>query len=205
MNLFIASQVTWGERACASSRTPATRRRRTRLFSCDEPTQMALKMRIPPGPPGLTRSGQRRRTRHAGSPAATPSSIAPGRTATRWRLTLPINCTPIAMPDDPNRFALMYGPLVLAAHEGTDMLTAANLRAGPTKPRTVPEYPFEPKDPPPELVVDGDDPDGWLERVPGDMIRFRTVGQSVDRTLSPLNGVFDERYAVYWKVTPRGT
>ncbi len=32
-------------------------------------------------------------------------------------------------------------------------------------------------------------------------LEFRTVGQSRDLTLVPLNRIFDERYAVYWKVS----
>ena len=38
----------------------------------------------------------------------------------------------------------MYGPIVLAGKLGTAGLTAENLRAEPTKPRTVPEYKSEP-------------------------------------------------------------
>ena len=61
---------------------------------------------------------------------------------------------------------------------GTAGLDAAHLRAEPTAPRRVPEY----RTPPlaaPRIVAPAADAVSWLE---------------------PLNGIFDERYAVYWKV-----
>jgi hypothetical protein len=32
------------------------------------------------------------------------------------------------------------------------------------------------------------------------MLAFRTIGQAQALTLEPLNRIFDERYAVYWKL-----
>jgi hypothetical protein len=104
-----------------------------------------------------------------------------------------------AIPDDPTLQAVMYGPLVLAGRLGKASLTADNLRAEPTKPRTVPEYKSEPVAAP-NIVARSSDPAGWLRPVAGRPLEFRTVGQAADITLMPLNRVFDERYAVYWKV-----
>ena len=44
------------------------------------------------------------------------------------------------------------------------------------------------------------DPASWLKPSRGRPLEFRTVGQSNELTLVPLNRIFDERYAVYWKV-----
>lgn len=41
----------------------------------------------------------------------------------------------------------------------------------------------------------------WLKPIPG-TLEFRTVGQAQEVTLMPLSTVFDERYAVYWRVQP---
>ncbi|MES1259540.1 MAG: DUF4986 domain-containing protein [Gemmatimonadota bacterium] len=103
------------------------------------------------------------------------------------------------MPDDPTMQAVMYGPLVLAGKLGTAGLNAKNLRAPPTPPRQVPEYTAEPVTVP-AIIAPKDDVVSWLRPVPGQPLRFRTVGQSTDLDLVPLNRVFDERYAVYWKV-----
>ena len=104
------------------------------------------------------------------------------------------------MPDDPTVQAVMYGPIVLAGKLGAAGLTADTLRAEPTKPRTVPEYKAEPIAAP-AIRASSSDPASWL-KPSGAPLEFRTVGQSrTSSTLVPLNRIFDERYAVYWKVS----
>jgi hypothetical protein len=45
------------------------------------------------------------------------------------------------------------------------------------------------------------DPSSWLSPVDGRALEFRTTAQGRPITLAPLNAIFDERYAVYWKVS----
>jgi hypothetical protein len=107
------------------------------------------------------------------------------------------------MPDDASVVAVMYGPLVLAARLGTAGLPAENLRAGPTRPRQVPEYAAEPIGVAP-IVARSRDPSSWLRPVAARALEFSTIGQESDLTLVPLIRIFDERYAVYLNmVTPR--
>lgn len=123
----------------------------------------------------------------------------------RWRegdevtVQLPMRLHLERMPDDETVQAVMYGPLVLAGRLGTAGLSAGNLRAGPTRPRAVPEFDTGPLTAPAIAAASGD-PASWLEAVPGRALEFRTRGQAVPITLVPLNRIFDERYAVYWKV-----
>jgi hypothetical protein len=80
--------------------------------------------------------------------------------------------------------------------------------------------------PAPELVAPSADPGDWIRRVgdpsaetrdvevvagsPGDWTRvvgegglaFRTTEQTRNLSLIPLNGLFGQRYAVYWRVKP---
>ena len=42
----------------------------------------------------------------------------------------------------------------------------------------------------------------WIEPVKGEKLKFKTVGQSANVDLTPLNEVMDERYTVYFKVSP---
>jgi hypothetical protein len=104
--------------------------------------------------------------------------------ARRWKagdtleFTLPMSLHTEAMPDDPKRIAVLYGPLVLAADLGPG--------AAPM-PRT------------PVLVASGP-PDGWLERVPGAEIAFRTkgVGRPSEMTFRPFYSIHEDRYATYF-------
>jgi len=49
--------------------------------------------------------------------------------------------------------------------------------------------------------VRSDDPATWIEPVSGRPLEFRTIGQAENVTLVPFYRLFDERYAIYWKVT----
>ena len=61
----------------------------------------------------------------------------------------------------------------------------------------MPEYKSEPVASP-VIRASASDPAGWLKA--SGPLEFRTVGQQNELTLVPLNRIFDERYAVYWKV-----
>jgi hypothetical protein len=67
----------------------------------------------------------------------------------------------------------------------------------------VPEYPLEPIAAP-ALRADSEDPADWIEPVAGRPLEFRTRGQEQQVTLVPFYQLFDERYAVYWKMTREG-
>ena len=112
---------------------------------------------------------------------------------------LPMKLHLHAMPDDPTLAAVMYGPLVLAGRLGNDGLTPGVLRAEPTKPREVPEYKEKPRANP-ELKSGSSELGAWIQRTTGRGLEFRTTGQPHDLTLVPFHTVFDERYAVYWKL-----
>jgi hypothetical protein len=118
----------------------------------------------------------------------------------RLEVALPMRLHIHAMPDDPTMQAIMYGPLVLAGRLGTEGLTPDVLRAAPTQPRTVPEYRSGPVAAP-ALVARGSGPEDWIARTGRSALEFRTTGQAQDVTLVPFHSIFDERYAVYWKVS----
>ena len=50
------------------------------------------------------------------------------------------------------------------------------------------------------ITADPMNAESWVERVPGKRLSFRTKGQEKSVSLIPLNRLFGERYAVYWKV-----
>jgi DUF1680 family protein len=120
----------------------------------------------------------------------------------RVELRLPMALRIEPTPDDPSIAAAMFGPIVLAGRLGTEGLTPATLRAEPTKPRTVPEYKLDAV-PAPELSLGPGDPAASIHSA-GKPLEFRTEGFSAGKVreirLSPLASIFDERYAVYWKI-----
>lgn len=205
VNLFVPSTVTWEERDLRLTQE-------TRFPDADtirltahlkRPTAMPLRVRVPSWAQGGSATLNGRALEGFASPG---SYFVVDR---RWRdgdvleIRLPMRLHYASIPDDSSLRAVMYGPIVLAGRLGAAGLTKENLRAGPTKPRTIPEYTSDPVDVP-AIVGASDDPASWLRPVAGRPLEFRTTGQTTaqtrDLTLVPLHRVFDERYAVYWKV-----
>jgi DUF1680 family protein len=203
VNLFIASELDWAARGVhlvQQTRFPEEEGT-TLVVHTRRPVRFALRIRVPywMGAEGTARLNGR----------ALEGFAAPGgyyvldRT---WKdgdtvaVTLPMRLHLQALPDDPSMQAVMYGPLVLVGRLGTEGLTPGVLRAEPTKPRTVPEYKSDPV-PAPAFTAQGTGPADWITRTTARSLEFRTTGQQRDVTLVPFHTLFDERYAVYWKIT----
>jgi DUF1680 family protein len=200
-NLLVASELDWqeqGVRLVQETRFPEEDSA-TLTVRTSRPARFALRLRVPwwaRGANAATLNGR-----------ALEGFAAPGgyyvldrtwRDGDRVTLRLPMGLAACPMPDDPGLQAVMYGPLVLVGRLGTAGLTPATLRAEPTRPRTVPEYKLDPV-PAPSFTAAGDDPAAWI-RPTGAPLEFRTQGQATDVTMVPLHRLFDERYAVYWRV-----
>jgi uncharacterized protein len=207
VNLFVPSEVEWrekGVRITQDTAFPASDRITLRV-QCDTPTRMALRVRVPYW---ATKGGTASLN---GRPAAKVTAPTTWYVVDRtWgkndtlELTLPMSLHVHPMPDDPSVQAIMYGPLVLVGKLGTEGLTPDNLRAPPTPPREVPEYKNQKTmviPPAPTFVARSDDLSSWIRPVAGKPLEFRTAGQATDVTLVPLYTLFDERYAIYWKVS----
>jgi DUF1680 family protein len=203
VNLFVASTLAWkakGLRLEQKTRFPYEPATRLTL-RLEEPVRFPLRIRVPWWIDGGSASLNGRRLEAFAAPS---SYLVIDRT---WRdgdfvdVSLPMKLHAAPMPDDPTLVAAMFGPLVLAGRLGTAGLNARNLRAGPTKPRTVPEYSAEPVTAP-DIRAASTDPAGWLRRAAGSRLEFRTTGQATGLALVPLNEILDERFAVYWRIQP---
>ena len=84
------------------------------------------------------------------------------------------------MPDNPNRIAFKYGPVVLAGQLGKDM--------------PDPVYGT------PVLLTDNKNINEWIRPVAGSPLTFEMegVGKPFDVTLIPFYKTYDQYYSVYW-------
>jgi hypothetical protein len=64
----------------------------------------------------------------------------------------------------------------------------------------VPEYKEKPKLAP-ELHVKEGEPTFSIQRASQRVVEFKTVGQPSDVALVPFHSIFDERYAIYWRLS----
>ena len=202
VNLFVPSELTWAERGVRLTLDTRFPEEETLQLSVHalRPTRLAIRVRVPYWTAGTEAQLNGKPLAVGASPGGYLSVERVWGENDTLSVRLPMRLHAAAMPDDPSIQAVMYGPLVLAARLGTEGLTPENLRAPPTPPRKVPEYGAEPI-PVAPLAVHAQDPASWLAPVAGRSLEFRTRGQRNDLTLIPLNRLFDERYAVYFKVS----
>jgi hypothetical protein len=199
VNLFVPSEVTWQEKGLrvVQDTTFPESDRVTLTVRAAAPRRAQLRIRVPYWTVGGSASLNGTRLESFATPSSYFVLDRTWRDGDRVEVRLPMRLHSVPMPDDPTVQAVMYGPIVLAGKLGAAGLTAENLRAEPTKPRTVPEYKSEPVAAP-AIRASSSDPASWLKS--SGPLEFRTVGQPNELTLVPLNRIFDERYAVYWKL-----
>jgi DUF1680 family protein len=110
-------------------------------------------------------------------------------------LVMPMTLSSEPLKDNPNRMALLWGPLVLAGDLGPEESRRGRGQGFNGGPPTAPP-------PPPVFVTSAGSVDGWLKPVAGRPGTFRTegVGLTTYVDFTPFYQLPDRRYAIYWDV-----
>ena len=200
VNLFVSSELSWPRAGLAlrqETRFPEEASTRLKL-RLREPRRFALRLRIP----GWAGRGEARVNGKTYPGESSRGYLVLDRAwndGDRVDWSFPMAARAVPMPDDPTLAATAWGPVVLAGRLGKEGLTPATLRAEPTKPRTVPELKAPPV-PAPDLAVRIDRIDTGIRRLDSATLRFEAATKSGGKVeLVPLNALYDERYAVYWR------
>jgi hypothetical protein len=197
VNLFIASELRWKEKGLvlrqetrypevsASSTTEATRL----ALTCEKPVKLTLRLRYPAwANNGISISVNGKLQKVSAIPGSFVEINRTWKTGDHVDVKIPMALRLEAMPDNPNRVAVLYGPIVLAGDLGPEKDPAAR------KSDYVPAF-----------LAQGKPPQEWIKPVEGQPLRFRTVdaGRPREVTLSAFYGMHNRRYSVYWDlITP---
>ncbi|HEV9035451.1 MAG TPA: beta-L-arabinofuranosidase domain-containing protein [Puia sp.] len=183
VNLFIPSRLSWKEKGVTvEQRTLLPREDKTELnITASHPAMFTLRIRRPhwSGPVSLSVNGK-------------PVTVVVGEDGYLWvrrtwkngdkvEVRFPESFYTMAIPDNKDRIALFYGPVLLAGE------------LGDKEPDPVSGIPV--------LVSSSEDPNQWVHRLADkDRLVFRTsaVGHPGDITLIPFNRTENEYYSVYW-------
>lgn len=183
VNLFIASQVNWQQKGVVveqATRFPEEQGTSLTVHAA-QPTEFTLKLHIPYwATRGVTVSVNGERILAEATPTSYLALKRTWKDGDRVSLDLPMSLHVQPMPDDPEMMAILYGPVVLA---GLADIT--------DRPRV--------------FLADAAKPEDWIKPVEGKPLHFRTVGQSPELELLPLNRIVHEAYGVYWIVTKPGS
>jgi len=196
VNLYIDSRLDWPEKGLQlKQETRFPQEQGTTLtISANAPVEMAINLRIP----YWVQGGKVKINRTVLPAFASPSSYLTlnrlWKNGDQIELSLPMGLHIDSMPDDETVQAVMYGPLVLAARFDP---VSKNMMYGDYQPKANDLYKV------PDIVADPATPTAWVEPDAKEPLLFHAVGQSQPLTLSPLNEIIHERYAVYWKVNKK--
>jgi hypothetical protein len=143
-----------------------------------QPAALALHIHVPEWatrPVRIQVNGQE--VKEAARPASYLAIRREWKDGDKVEVRMPMGLHAQPMPDDPDRMALLYGPLVLAGLVSESMT----------------------------FLADAGAPASWIKPVEGKALTFRTAGQARDVTFIPLYKVMDEPYGAYWLVIKEGS
>jgi hypothetical protein len=196
VNLFMPTELNWHEAGMKlRQETNFPFENRVTLYVVEgKPKSFEMKLRHPSwakGPIDYLVNGK------SVAKSTTPSSYASitrtWRPGDRLEFKLPMSLRTEAMPDNPKRVALMYGPLVLGADMGPAQPRGRG-RARTAQTAAVTRTP---------VLVTNDKPiDEWLKPVPGHPLTFATVNaaQPNDLTFAPFYSLYHQKYGVYFDI-----
>ncbi len=226
VNLFVPARLHWPEKGLylrLETRFPDDDRVNFE-FQCEKPMHLTLRVRVP----YWATTGFTVKVNGEQQPAAVKASSfyaieRTWKTGDRVEVAIPMSLHAHPMPDNPGVQAFMYGPLVLAGALGNEGLTYDMMYSDPTNPRRGEGMRGQPVQAP-DLIAPSANPGDWVRRVgdlsvemrdvevvagsPGDWMRavgdsalaFTITRQRRNLALVPLNRLFGQRFAVYWKV-----
>ncbi len=199
VNLFIPSDVNWKEKGLTlRQETAFPSEESTTLKVClKQPLHTTIYLRYPSWSGKVTVRINGKKILVKQNPG---SYIALTR---RWQdgdcieATYPMQVRIETTPDDPNRGALLYGPLVLAGERGTDGMQSPAPFSNPALYNDYYTYDYHiPANLKTTLPVNMKYPERSLQRV-GRELRFTTRQGDIIR---PLYDVHRQRYVVYWNL-----
>ncbi|WP_321321591.1 beta-L-arabinofuranosidase domain-containing protein [Labilibaculum sp.] len=185
---FIGSQLNWKSKGLIVKQTTAfPEEQGTKLeFYCEKPSKFALKLRYPKwAENGVEIYINNEKISVDQKPQSFISIERKWKKGDVLEYKMPFTLRLETMPDDSNRVAVMYGPMVMAGELGPEDDPKAN------------DAMYVPV-----IMTEDRDPSNWLSAVKGEANTFKTdsVGYLHDFVLKPFYKVHDVRYSVYFDV-----
>ena len=197
VNLFIPSQVTWKEKGLTLlQETDFPKEETTRLtLRAEKPSHITIYLRYPSWSKNVKVLVNGKKVSVKQKPGSYIAITREWKDGDRIAATYPMQIELEATPDNPNKVALLYGPLVLAGERGTEGMQAPAPFSDPALYNDYYTYNFHvPADLRTSLKMDVKHPERTLHRV-GKDLKFTTEQGDVIR---PLYDLHHQRYVVYW-------
>ncbi|MGA1976965.1 MAG: beta-L-arabinofuranosidase domain-containing protein [Bacteroidales bacterium] len=189
---YIACRLDWKEKGLLlTQKTNFPDEQGTTLeFKCEKPVRLTLRVRYPSWAESgisIAVNGEKLKIK------AIPGSFIPvkriWKSGDRVEVKIPFSLRLETMPDDTNRVAVMYGPLVMAGNLGLIKDSAAMDLVNKPLPISGSRNPAE-----------------WMKPAEGRINTFIMINPGLPEEIEvrPFYSFYDRRYSVYWDFTPGG-
>ncbi|MEJ2402182.1 MAG: glycoside hydrolase family 127 protein [Xanthomonadales bacterium] len=205
VNLFIPARLEWPERGVALRQETRFPDESGTTLVFEQDSDVGLRLRWPSwaaaDTPAVRINGR-----------AQPATVGPDgyiRLQRKWKqgdrvsLALPMETRLEQMPDGLDQYAILYGPIVLAAKTNPFPGETLAYYADDSRMGHIASGPMCPLERTPVFVSDRPDFAGRIERIGDDELRFRFTGRTgqpgLESTeLIPFFRLHHSRYVVYW-------
>jgi hypothetical protein len=183
---YIASELTWKEKGLKIVQNTAYPEEQGTLleFKSENPVRVSIAIRYPIwAENGLEISVNGKKKKVNQKPGSFVKIERTWKSGDRLEVKIPFSMRIETMPDDSNRVAIMYGPLVLAGD------------LGPVADSASKDQMYVPV-----MMTESRDPSIWTKQLEGKTNTFISVntGRPRDVELKPFYSIYNRRYSVYW-------
>jgi DUF1680 family protein len=199
VNLFIPSVLHWKEKGIRLRQETRFPEEETVVLSieAEQPVQADICLRYPSWSRDIKVEVNGHRVKVNAKPGSYITLHREWQQGDRIEMTYPMSFSLETTPDDKERAALLYGPVVLAGELGTESMRKPSPYSDPTKYNDYYTYDYHiPEGIPTGLTVDRKHPERSLKRI-GKGLIFKTKD---GMKLSPLYDIHRQRYVVYWNL-----
>lgn len=197
VNLFIPSVVNWREKGITLRQETA--------FPAEESTTMTVKtetsvkttiyLRYPSWSRGVTVNVNGKEVAVKQKPGSYIAITRLWKNGDRITANYPMKVSIETTPDNPQKGALIYGPLVLAGERGTEGMQAPAPESDPTLYNDYYTYDYHiPANLKTTIKVDVKHPERSIQRIDKEL-KFTTPQGDI---IEPLYNIHRQRYVVYW-------
>ena len=197
VNLFIPSQVTWKEKGLTIRQETEFPQEETTRFTlqAENPVRTTIYLRYPSWSKDVKVSVNGKKISVKQKSGSYIAITREWKDGDQISATYPMQIKLETTPDNPDKAALLYGPLVLAGERGTEGMQAPAPFSNPALYNDYYTYNFHvPAHLRTSLKLDKKHPERALQRVGSDL-KFTTEQGDVIR---PLYDLHRQRYVVYW-------
>jgi DUF1680 family protein len=183
---FIASELTWKEKGIVITQKTSFPEEQGSVFEfkCEKPVRLTLQVRYPAWAGkgiDINVNGIAEKVTCQSGCFVPIERI--WKTGDKVKVSIPFSLRLESMPDDSNRVAVMYGPLVLAGD------------LGPLADTVLTDTTYVP-----HMMTGKRDPSTWMKPVEGKPNTFITINTSRPREveMKPFYTIYNRRYSIYW-------